>query len=77
MGPEKRGRKWVRIPYVWSPKRKALIYSCALHLALLGGAAHAIADPVTGPVGGDDATDPTPARNRRSLSDNPYASPRT
>ena len=33
---EKRGRKWGRIPYVWSPKRKALIYSRALHLALLG-----------------------------------------
>ncbi|HQR80902.1 MAG TPA: DUF1800 domain-containing protein [Actinomycetota bacterium] len=32
---EKRGRKWVRIPYVWSPKRKALVYSRQLHLRLL------------------------------------------
>lgn len=72
---EKRGRKWVRIPYVWSPKRKALIYSRALHLALLGkGRPTPSPDPVTDPVGGDDATDPTPPPGPEPpvLSDNPY-----
>src|SRR5690606_31343027 len=57
------------------PKRKALIYSRALHLALLGkGRPTPSPDPVTDPVGGDDATDPTPPPGPEPpvLSDNPY-----
>lgn len=32
---ERDGGKWVRVPYVWSKAKKALVYSHYLHLALL------------------------------------------
>ena len=33
-----RSGKWIRVPYVWSRRKDALVYSRALHLRLLGAA---------------------------------------
>lgn len=75
---EKRGRKWVRIPYVWSPKRKALVYSRKLHLRLLKPT-----NPKPGPGPGDPVQpppvettpqppSPSPTPKPPTMSDNPY-----
>lgn len=76
---EKRGRKWVRIPYVWSRRRKALVYSRQLHLRLIGpglpepGPAPGDPPPQPPPVDqGPVEPSPSPTPKPPVVSDNPY-----
>ncbi len=73
---EKRGTKWVRIPYVWSARRKALVYSRKLHLRLIGKQVtpRPVAEPPQPPVGGGPPVEPAPPPTPKPpvMSDNPY-----
>ncbi len=71
---EKRGKKWVRIPYVWSPKRKALVYSRKLHLRLIGRkpTPRPVDEPPQPPSEAGPPPDTNPGPEPPVLSDNPY-----
>ncbi len=78
---QKRGGRWVRIPYVWSDKRDALVYSRRLHLKLIGPAtttspAPEATQPPLQPTAAPDPVTPQPTQPPPTTA-TPTATPST